>query len=103
MTQEEMQKLRDHIHEQVKVVAQNPEERHVVVDRLQGTFVDATKECLNRLAQHKDAQLHMYEAVLGYLERASRHDGRVAVRRALEGKFTTAEDVQSWIDVWDPL
>lgn len=103
MTEEEMQKLRDYIHEQVQIVVKNSEERHVVVDRLQGTFVDATRECLGRLEKHLKGEADMYRAVLEYAKGAATSDTRVAVRRALDGKFSTAEDVQGWIDVWDPV
>jgi len=102
MTKEEMQNLRDYIHEQVQIVAQNSDERYVVVDRLQGTFVDATRECLVRLEKHIKGEQEMYRAVLEYAKTAKTPDARVAVQRALDGKFDSADAVRSWIQVWDP-
>ena len=87
MTKEEMQNLRDYIHEQVQIVAQNSDERYVVVDRLQGTFVDATRECLVRLEKHLKGEQEMYRAVLEYAKTAKTPDARARMVDCPEGRI----------------
>jgi len=65
-------------------------------------FVDATRECLVRLEKHIKGEQEMYRAVLEYAKTAKTPDARVAVQRALDGKFDSADAVRSWIQVWDP-
>jgi len=103
MTNEEVARLTQYIHEQVRIVRDNSEEARIVTDRLGDTFLDANAECVRRVKVDARKEAEIYLAVLEYTIRARKHDGRVAARQAVEGKFETLADFERWVSVWDPL
>lgn len=102
MNEEEILRLAKVIAEQMGIVSRHPDQLHACGIRLKETFLDANRECIKRIEISAEEEVQMLRAVLKYSHAAKHFDARVAIDRALNGKFETSNDVHEWVQVWDP-